>query len=176
MTISKYAKRGAYHVDEYHTPGTVYRHHVDDLAFRIRSIIPHHSWIHEVGCGEGVVLEKLKSLYRVSGNDCDKEAVRLGNLIYPDIKIELCDDITTVENTFDAVMFADSLEHIDSYEDHIFWAQQSKFVVVAIPDRHDPHAVRDIKPNDIEELFSDQQLRFKSRRHARYFWIYQCAT
>jgi len=69
----------------------------------------------EVGCGEGIVLEKLKN-YEKTGIDFNKNAVEKANAkglkVYPMSFEDFCHKFS--ESKFDAIAFFHVLEHIES--------------------------------------------------------------
>jgi len=79
-------------------------------------IMPHHRSIIDLGCGEGIGLEKLTHLFpdrRVIGIDLDRENIEICkrhglHVLYSDI----C-ELAIPDNSFDVCLCIDVFEHID---------------------------------------------------------------
>lgn len=193
--MSKYKQRGPYHFVEYADPNTEYHAHANDLIEQVCKVtmdMPNRLLdatgltepsihLHEVGCGEGLLLHllqwKLDRFKRLSGNDADPLAVRMGKLLVPCADITLADDFPRRHPNlfFDIVMFADSLEHISNWGEHLCWAAtRSRCVVVAVPSKHDRHAIRDFDAASLDAHFGpDWSLVHQGMRHSRYLRIWR---
>ena len=167
---SKYLA-GSYHYKDFETKGSTYRKHVIDLIKQVEYHLDTGSTILDVGCGEGLIMAKLKEKgYKVKGCDVDPIAVQLGVANGHDIA---CGTIS-LEHV-DAVLLCDVLEHVDHFADTIKKAIHSahKLIVVAIPDRPDKHAIRSIGPEDIRQQFDGFDEIHFSTRHARHLFIFK---
>ena len=72
----------------------------------------------DVGCGEGVTINKLKESYptlNVEGLDYSSEAIQIGKKVYPNLKLIQGDiyKLPYKDNSFDAVLCNEVLEHLD---------------------------------------------------------------
>jgi len=179
--MSKYVQRGCYHFVEFATKGSIYNAHVQDLVTQIRVAtfqLPRPLNVHEVGCGEGLILNQLwfhlPGLGTVSGNDADLEAVHMGKLLAPGCLITHEHDIPErgVEPRPDVVLFCDSLEHIAEWQKHLRWAQQAQCVVTAVPSEFDRHAINQFGQGAFHSLFDGWKIAHEATRHARHLTIY----
>jgi 2-polyprenyl-3-methyl-5-hydroxy-6-metoxy-1,4-benzoquinol methylase len=185
--MSKYKERGPYHFVEYADKNSPYHAHVEDLVDAIQRVV--HPYvdlknIHEVGCGEGLILYrlwlKLGGLYEFTGNDADDHAVAFAKeLLPPWIKIVLDDDITTRSKVFNkqVVIFSDSLEHIHSWIHHLDWAKRSaRVIVIAVPSAIDKHAVNKFTANSFDLVFvngwKNEYRKTRDYRHVT-IWVKQ---
>ena len=146
--MSKYKERGPYHFVEYADPNSPYHAHVEDLGEQILRATGDlvGTWgpltLHEVGCGEGLILHKLSGWFQrmveLTGNDIDPLAVRMAaELLHPSIRVW----DKRPDKACDVVLFADSLEHIENWREHVEWAQRAQCVVIAVPSIPDRHAI-----------------------------------
>src|SRR5678810_807036 len=166
-----------YHFVEYCDENSIYHKHVADLVSVISGMLEPGSSVHEVGCGEGLILHLLSAdALFVSGNDADSEAVRMARCLH--LPVELDSDITKrIALCADAVIFSDSLEHIHSWKEHLEWAKsKSDMVVIAIPDRHDRHGLRDFNIDSFDAIFKDWKCVHRATRHARHLLIFTRET
>lgn len=168
--MSKYRDRGAYHYAAFNKQRDPYRLHVIDLVEALQSVLSPGSVILEVGCGEGLIMNKLKEsgCYPV-GCDTDPYAVDLGKWHGNLIRLGTVHDFAG--SHFNAVLFLDSLEHITDWKDALKvgagMLERKEILAVALPDREDKHAV-----NDPDEIWKHvTEMRFdpvhQSTRHAR---------
>ena len=193
--MSKYKERGPYHFVEYADPNTEYHAHASDLIEQVCKVamdMPNRLLdatglsepsihLHEVGCGEGLLLHllqwKLDRFKQLSGNDADPLAVRMGNLLVPSAEIVLEGNFPRrhPNRAFDVVMFADSLEHISTYVEHLSWARdRSRCIVVAVPSKHDRHAIRDFDAFHFDAYFgASWTLAHQRTRHSRHLRIWR---
>lgn len=176
--MSKYRQRGAYHYTEFNA-NTPYRHHVEDLVIqvsaRLKKPMPK---IIEIGAGEGLILSRFQihAGFMCKGCDTDPVAVDLARYKKNDVKlgsIELFEG-----EQADAVLLCDVLEHVQEPLEIMEKAVKiAPMVVIACPDREDPHAVNDggSDPGWITRRM--QALGFevvhKSQRHARHLMIFE---
>jgi hypothetical protein len=163
--MSKYKERGPYHFVEYADKNTPYHAHVNDLVDAINKVLLFNGvrvgdHVHEVGCGEGLILYrlwlKLSVTYCFSGNEADEQACEYSiHLLPPWIQVVLEHDITkAAKYQADVVIFSDSLEHISNWMDHLEWAKQrAKVIVIAVPSARDKHAINIFNPMDFDPLF-----------------------
>lgn len=173
--MSKYLQRGAYHYDLFATPGDPYREHVLDLVQQIGKVAPKNASILEVGAGEGLILSRLEELgYDVAGCDTDREACRLANMKGNEVWLGTLHRFAD-RAEFDVVLFSDSLEHIEDPDEAIAIAQQmAPVLVIAIPDRNDRHAVRQMVPSDVIKWIGDGwELVHSDTRCARHLMVFQ---
>jgi len=149
--MSKYKERGPYHFVEYADPNTIYHAHVNKLIEEINTHANKFDQMptfHEVGCGEGLILWQMSKRESVegdriySGNDVDEQAVSMAQLLLPTwIKVFQEANMPRTKGLCDIVLFADSLEHIENWAEHLHWAAHSKYVVIAVPSIRDKHAI-----------------------------------
>jgi SAM-dependent methyltransferase len=170
--MSKY-QRGCYHYDEFRRD-TPYRRHVLDLLQVVQKHVPADSDVLDVGAGEGLILHKLRELgYVCTGIEKDKHALALaadkgnevGNI-----------DFLHIDYSVDAVLMLDVLEHVDDPVGFVEHAKNiARVIVIAIPDRKDPHAVHEIKHNDVLDFFDDLQWTnvHDETRHARHLLVFK---
>src|SRR5690242_21841497 len=118
--MSKYKERGPYHFVEFADKNSPYHAHVSGLIDALAKVIMvgEPNSIHEVGCGEGLILFKLwcavANGQRFSGNDADSHACEIAKQLLPTfMPVYLDHDITRAkEMESQVVIFSDSLEHI----------------------------------------------------------------
>lgn len=172
--MSKYRDRGPYHFFDFVKAGTEYHGHVSDMVNAIGTYAGKCETLHEVGCGEGLILSQIRerTSLKVSGNDADRIAVDMGKMLLPKIPIILTDRMFERTNTFDVVLFSDSLEHIETLDQHIEWAKASKIVVIAIPSIHDRHAIRQLSSNSFDSMFRGWNCLERSTRCARHVIVW----
>lgn len=176
--MSKYLARGPYHYIDFANKSSVYHEHVTELLKEIESLhLDAKSSIFEVGCGEGLILQMIQWRfdYTASGCDADPRAVEMGRLISKGVYISLGDNCP-MNGIFhyDAILFADSLEHIENWREHLAWAQEcSPCVIIAVPDKHDPHGLRDFKLDSFDEIFSGWRNPVRKQRASRFVTAWQ---
>jgi trans-aconitate methyltransferase len=175
---SKYDVRGAYHYLEFANPSTDYHKHVMNLLMNINRHLPGKLTLHEVGCGEGLILDQISKRFQdvsVSGNEADPSAVKMARYLNPKIEITQTDRIFSQMQATDVVLFSDSLEHIETFEEHINWAMGARYVIIAVPSEHDKHGLRDFGLHDFDKLFviNDFRCKEKDTRHSRHLTIWE---
>jgi SAM-dependent methyltransferase len=180
--MSKYAQRGPYHFIDYADCNSQYHAHVEDLCDQILRATGDLKGqfgpltVHEVGCGEGLILHKLsgwmgmRRLAEFTGNDIDPLALQMAeDLLHPAIRVAS----TRPSRPFDVVLFCDSLEHIETWKDHIEWAQRAQCVVIAVPSQHDRHAVNEFAADSFDQWFGPEwKLVHRRTREARHLSIW----
>jgi SAM-dependent methyltransferase len=181
--MSKYLQRGCYHFQEFANPNTTYAKHVDDLIEQLRDKAPFfdralNPTVYEIGCGEGLILLQiqLRLKWTVVGSDIDPIALSMAKRLNPTghfnlilVGLDQCDI-----RGLDVVLFCDSLEHIKDWKEQLEVAKQkAKCIVIAVPDRHDPHGERDFKPDFADEILSGWKIRHRATRHARHLTIWE---
>lgn len=177
--MSKYLQRGAYHFVEFANSNSTYGKHVDDLLAQLEKHIGHRSstLCFEVGCGEGLILNQigLRFAWKCEGNDADAIAVDMARRLNPHATIHLMDDLRGYSPGLDVVLFCDSLEHIKTWREHLAWAmQRTLWIVIAVPDRHDPHGERDFAPDSFDPILSEWgECVHRATRHARHLTIWK---
>jgi hypothetical protein len=183
--MSKYKERGPYHFVEYADKNTSYHAHVAglvDVLGRIIKVAEPNS-IHEVGCGEGLILFKLWCAIgngqKFSGNDVDDHAWNMARELLPDfIRVSVDHDITrATKMEAQVVIFSDSLEHIPNWMDHIEWAKQrARIIAIAVPSARDKHAINIFNPMDFDPLFvngwKNEYRKTRDYRHVT-IWVKQ---
>jgi hypothetical protein len=169
--MSKYKERGPYHYVEFCDESSQYHKHVIDFVKNVDECYDLlESSVHEVGAGEGLILNQLSCLaHQVTGNDSDPEAVRMAHLLGN--QVALMSDVTNLQPP-DVVLFSDSLEHIENWREHLEWAMGAESVVIAVPDRHDAHGLRDFKIDSFDEMFKNWTCEHRATRHARHLLIF----
>lgn len=170
--MSKY-RNGAYHYEDF-AKDTPYRHHVLDLIEVIKKHVTPNGDILDVGCGEGLIMSKLTEKgFKCLGLEIDDHAIlwakHHGNKVSST-------DIFDISKRYDAVLLCDSLEHIeepDKVVDHC--RGLAPVIVIAIPDRHDPHAINELDDDDILDYFDDEEWQnvHHDRRHARHLLVFK---
>lgn len=169
--MSKYRERGRYHFNEFDND-TPYRHHMLDVIEHVKKHAAKSESILDVGCGEGLLVHRLGlEGFNAHGIDADPEAVKLAD---PE-RVSL-EEFDGNHMGYDVVMFMDSLEHMKAWREILLaTASNAKMLFIAVPDRHDPHAVeQDLGPKIKSFMFSncDFALKHLQIRHARSFQIY----
>lgn len=176
--MSKY--KLPYHFVEYADEHSIYHQHVDDLLMQLQLAIGANPTfkIHEVGCGEGLILNQigLRLGWRCTGNDADPLAVNMARSLCPHAMVDQLSNapFCYAGAKLHVVLFADSLEHIENWTKHLEWAKAcAEHVVIAVPDRHDAHGLRDFSPNSFDNYFSDWKCLHSEIRHARHLLIFK---
>tara|TARA_R110000803_G_scaffold48198_10_gene100111 strand:- start:6866 stop:7462 length:597 start_codon:yes stop_codon:yes gene_type:complete len=173
--MSKYQQRGDYHFQLYKTKGDPYREHVLDVMVQVEKHVPACCQVLDVGCGEGLVtyllLESELGL-GVVGCEIDGDAVALAatrNLPVEQVSFEDIDELH-----YEAILFLDSLEHVDDYVAVLEKAKRmTDILLIAVPDRHDPHATVQVGRQRIVDQFDlSWQMVHDETRHARHFMIF----
>ena len=171
--MSKYSQRGDYHFQEYKAGKSPYFKHVQDAMLVLeRWLEPDHS-ILDVGCGEGLFVFLLSAKgWLTTGIEIDSHAVQLAakrNLRVIEMPFERVDD----SSHYDAILFMDSLEHVDDYESVLATAgSMTDKLFIAIPDRDDPHATKMITPDDVIAALPGFEIQHLEQRHARHFMVF----
>jgi 2-polyprenyl-3-methyl-5-hydroxy-6-metoxy-1,4-benzoquinol methylase len=172
--VSKYRQRGAYHYAEF-AQNTPYKHHVLDLIDQIQKVLPAKSSLLDVGAGEGLILSRLAALgYRCKGCDLDPHAITLAEERNNDVRHGTIQDF--MRERFDAVLLCDVLEHVPSPIAVMAQARElAPLVVIAVPDRHDRHALHEVDPAAVKSYMepSGYKCVHQSQRHARHLLIFQ---
>lgn len=171
--MSKYKARGAYHYREFEL-WTTYREHVVDLVEKIEKHLPKElllPTIADVGCGEGLIMSRLRGC-KVVGCEIDPWAVKLGLAKKNNIRKGSIEVFAGLK--FDAVLICDVLEHCKDPIAMLAAARElAPMVVLAVPDRPDRHAVRQVSPLDLDTYMPGWKRVHFSTRHARHLAIYK---
>lgn len=94
----------------------------------------------DVGCGEGFTLKKLEEK-RIGKNnegiDFSEDAIRLGNEIYPQLKLAIGDvyDLKFKDNSFDIAVCTEVLEHLEDPVKAVSEIKRvtKKYIVFSVP-------------------------------------------
>lgn len=79
----------------------------------VREHLPAGAWVLDLGCGPGWVSHNLIGDYRVVGVDIEEDAVKLCRLLYDaDYLVADAFRLPYSHNRFDAVIFAETIEHL----------------------------------------------------------------
>jgi trans-aconitate methyltransferase len=181
--MSKYKERGPYHFVEYADKNSIYHSHVNNLVDEIDIHLPEFGItqrLHEVGCGEGLILwqiSKRKGDCVYTGNDADELAVEMADFLLPEwITVYHSNNVTKTPER-DIVLFADSLEHIETWREHLLWASKAKYVIIAVPSIRDKHAVNVFGLNSFngQDWNKDMKCVYSKTRHYRHvtIWVKQ---
>lgn len=178
--MSKYRQRGAYHYDEFSKP-TTYRAHVLDLVERVIENVPKAlllPTVIEIGAGEGLILSELQRQggFVCEGCDVDPEAVSLAAAKGNRVRLGTV-DVVFPRREADVVLLCDVLEHV---KDPIMVMARASdighngIVVIATPDRNDPHAIHEVTPEAIKSYMKPNNFKriHQSQRHARHLLIF----
>lgn len=173
--MSKYEDRGAYHYAEFADKKSIYRAHVLDLLAVVQKHTKPRGDLLDVGAGEGLISRKLSEAgFVVRGCDVDKRAVELAAEKGNDVILGTIENF--VGGHFDAVLICDVLEHVEDPVDVVEQAKRlAPIIVIAVPDRHDPHACNEILANDVLDFFDDADWKdvHHETRHARHFFVFK---
>lgn len=178
--MSKYKKQGDYHYRCFNTQGDPYRLHVLDVVKHAEELLDPEASILDVGCGEGLITNRLiccKSAFKATGIDTDPDAIRLGKAHSNPVSLNTIDDINP-GNRYDAVMMLDVLEHVEDFAGTLARAVIiADTIFIAVPDRDDPGALRQMIAGDVIDSFDAQRYDWdclqSNRRHARDFMIFK---
>jgi 2-polyprenyl-3-methyl-5-hydroxy-6-metoxy-1,4-benzoquinol methylase len=165
---------GDYHYQDFADRSSPYHHHVTDLVHEIERFVAPFSGILDVGCGEGLIMSQLEAVnYHCFGLDIDQIAVQIGQKKGNQIRHGTID--SELDDAYEAVLLCDVLEHVADFDATIEKAQKvaRSFVVVAVPDRHDAHAVRQNVVSAVIDKFKGWELLKSSCRHARWLMIFK---
>lgn len=175
--MSKYEQRGAYHYDEFRRETSVYRAHVLDLLDKIELHAPAkpHCDVIEIGAGEGLILDQLGQRgFVCDGCDIDTAAVILAKQKRNPVEhgsIELFQG-----RKVDLVLLCDVLEHVEDPIAVMAAARElAPMVVIAVPDRRDPHAIHVVEPDAVRSYMEPNgyDCVHQSQRHARHLLIFK---
>lgn len=134
MQFTKYEKQGAYHWRDY-VRGTKYKKHVDFIK----------QWVTEkklldVGAGDGLITYLL----RAEGIDNEPSAIAIADLIGVGVSHGNAYKLDYSDNSFDAVLMIDVLEHFETPEIALREARRvAPILYIATPERQPEKAVRD---------------------------------
>lgn len=175
--MSKYIQKGCYHFQEFANPNTTYAKHVDDLLKQLKMHIGVGIQLsaYEVGCGEGLILEQIRQRlgWHCMGSEVDEVAVGIARRLNPNIVFNNTNRPPS-DVLRDVALFCDSLEHVDKPEEFLEWAKGAKWIVIAVPDRHDPHGERDFAPDSFDPILSEWgTCVHRATRHARHLTIWR---
>lgn len=104
MEFTKYQKYGAYHWKQY-SDGTKYKDHAD----RVKDWVKEKKVL-DIGAGDGLIT----SLVGAKGIDNEPEGVRLAQEKGVDVILGDAYELPFEDNSFEAVMMIDVLEHFDN--------------------------------------------------------------
>lgn len=97
----------------------------------------------DVGCGEGVTLNKIHELKigkKLEGVDNFKDAIEIGTKEYPHLTLKIADiyNLPYKDNSFDMVLCNEVLEHLERPQDALKELKRvsSKFLLLSVP--HEP--------------------------------------
>lgn len=171
--MSKYQQRGDYHFQLFKTKGDPYREHVLDVVAKVVEHAPAHCNIFDAGAGEGLVTHLLiEAGFSATGCEIDGSAVALAagrQLPIEQVSFEESDHVA-----YDAILFLDTLEHVDDYRRVLSKAKSmTGLIFIALPDRHDPHATVQVGRQRIIDEFEGWTLLHDETRHARHFMIFK---
>jgi hypothetical protein len=175
--VSKYRARGPYHFVDYASGQSAYFHHVNTIVGIIRNHFIGIPRIHEIGCGEGLILQQLRNVGCIAtGNDIDPEAIRIAKLLLGGPWVSLTTGVAgegTPPGPFDLALFSDSLEHILTWEDHLRWAKNnSNHVLIAVPSEEDPHASQEFRIDSFDKImdsWNKEQSFTANKRHVIFY-------
>lgn len=134
IKFKKYDQKGAYHWRDY-VRGTKYKKHVDFIK----------SWVTEemlldVGAGDGLITHKLGAV----GIDNEKEAIKIAKAIGVDVELGSAYDLEFEDNSFDAVLMIDVIEHLGYPKIALEEARRvAPILYIATPERQPNRRVRD---------------------------------
>jgi 2-polyprenyl-3-methyl-5-hydroxy-6-metoxy-1,4-benzoquinol methylase len=177
--MSKYLQRGCYHFQEFANPNTTYAKHVDDLIGWLRKLVgedPNVLAI-DVGCGEGLIMNQLELGlgWKTEGHDIDEIAISMAKRLCPRSTIHKSSEMIGYNPGCDVILFCDSLEHMSHWREQLEWAKPlTNWLVIAVPDRHDPHGEQDFKPDFADTILSEWgDIVHRATRHARHLTIWK---
>lgn len=154
MIFKKYAEKGAYHWREY-VRGTKYKTHVDLIC----------KWVQEknlldVGAGDGIITYKL----RATGIDNEPTAVEIAKAIGVDVSLGDAYNLPYEDDSFDAVLMIDVIEHFDTPQKALNEARRvAPVIYVATPERQPNRPIRD--KYHVQEWTRDELVEFMSDNH-----------
>ena len=127
--FNKYRCHGAYHWEAY-TKRRGYRKHVHFVRDWVKE-----KRVLDVGAGDGLITHILKA----KGIDNDKDGVRLAQEKGADVILGDAYSLPFEDNSFEAVMMIDSLEHFDNPEKALQEARRvAPILYINTPPRQDP--------------------------------------
>lgn len=149
MQFKKYDDKQAYHWRDY-VRGTKYKKHVDFIK----------SWVTEkrlldVGAGDGLITYLL----RADGIDNEMTAVRIAQAIGVNVQYGDAYNLTAEDNSYDAVLMIDVIEHFDQPERALTEARRvAPVIYLATPERQPDRPVRD--KYHVQEWTRDELVAF----------------
>lgn len=94
----------------------------------------------DVGCGEGITLRKLEELgigKQNVGVDYSEDAIKIGKLHHPDLDIRIGNiyDLAFENNSFDAVICTEVLEHLEDPSKAVDELKRvtKKYIIISVP-------------------------------------------
>lgn len=134
MRFTKYEDKGGYHIRDY-IWGRKYRKHVDFIK----------KWVTEdktldIGAGDGVITYLTKS----HGIDNEAEAIHIAQTVGFNVHWGDAYDLQFADNSFDACLMIDVIEHFDEPEKALAEARRvAPILYIATPERQPDKPVRD---------------------------------
>lgn len=134
MRFTKYEDKGGYHIRDY-IWGRKYRKHVDFIK----------KWVTEdktldIGAGDGVITYLTKS----QGIDNEAEAIHIAQTVGFNVHYGDAYNLQFADNSFDACLMIDVIEHFDEPEKALAEARRvAPVLYIATPERKEGRRVRD---------------------------------
>lgn len=164
--MSKYEKQGAYHYAAFKDVKSAYYKHMIDVMEKVRAVNP--TTVFDVGCGEGFLVHQLMLTgVNAHGCDIDPAAVRLARV---GDRVHLGTVDEALLGKVDLITCLDVLEHVKDFEGTLdFMIGRADLLILAVPDRHDPHGERqNVHPMIVKHLKAKGwTMAHHERRHAR---------
>lgn len=152
IDYDKYRTRGAYHYEWYKTEPW-YRACVDKcVEFCKGSTL-------DVGCGEGLIVEKINENGNAFGIDNDPEAIRLAN----DLRVQLHDLYKPIVGKFEYMVCLNVIEHLEHPEaiKRIFDRNITKaaIIITDMPQKNpSPYHVKEFTPYELKQMFHTRKV------------------
>ena len=146
IAFTKYDKHGAYHWDQY-AKGGKYKKHAD----RIKDWIKEKKVL-DIGAGDGLIT----SLIGASGIDNEKKAVELANGKGVNVDLGNAYKLPFANNSFDAILMADVIEHFGEPERALKEAfRVAPVLYITTPEKgmvNDPYHIQEWKRDELPKF------------------------
>jgi len=130
----------------------------------------------DIGCGDGRLVQMVKGIVpRISGVDLSKRAIAFARAFNPEVTFR-CEDIASIQETYDWLTLSQILEHIQDEEMSRFLSQVARLVrdngrvLVTVPTVNYPSHRKHYRHYDLDSLRNTVRPYFEIENH---WWLYR---